>query len=190
MSVLEQLRRNRSWHRQYEELKSDDKVINAFEGDIPVLDTSTKTCSELIFGNPDAEKVLTVFSNPYCEPCALMHNRIKKMVGNCLRVQYVMTYFSESKSIINKYIIASYQQLGADKTWEILTEWFAEGKRDGEIFFEKYNLNTTTPAVEAEFTKQKAWPKGKNLRGTPTELLNGREIVWPYSVEDYFYLSE
>lgn len=190
MSVLEQLQKNRNWHRQYEELKSDDKVINAFEGDIPVLDTSSETCSELIFGDPDAEKTLTVFSNPYCGPCALMHNRIKEMVGNCLRVQYVMTYFSENKSIINKYIIAAYQQLGANKTWEILTEWFAGGKRDGEIFFEKYNLDITTPAVEAEFTKQKAWPKDKDLRGTPTDLINGREIVWPYSVEDYYYLPK
>ena len=190
MTLLEQRHISQSWQRQYEELKSDEKVINVFEGDIPRLDTSMETCSMLIFGNHDAEKTLTVYSNPYCGPCALMHKRIRELVGNCLNVQYVMTYFSEGQSKINKYIIAAYQQLGADTTWEILTKWFSGGQKEGELFFSKYNLDITTPDVEAEFAKHKTWAQDKDLRGTPTDLLNGREIVWPYSVENYYYLPK
>ena len=190
MTLIERFRDNQNWRRQYEELKSDDKVVNAFEGNMPRLDTSAETCSALLFGNPDAEKTLTVFSNPYCGPCALMHKRIKHLIGNCLNIQYVMTYFSEEQSIINKYIIASYQQLGANKAWDILTEWFEGGKKHGELFFNKYNLDITTPEVEAEFAKHIAWSKDKDLHGTPTDLLNGREIIWPYVVENYYYLPE
>lgn len=190
MNFIEQNRKAQSWQRLYEELKSDNKVITAFEGDIQRLDISTETCSSLIFGNPNAEKTLTVFSNPYCGPCALMHRRIKDMASNSLNIQYVMTFFSDEQSIINKYIIAAYQQLGADKTWNILTEWFAGGQKDGNMFFNKYSLDITTPEVAAEFAKHRAWTNDQELRGTPTDLLNGREIVWPYTVENYYYLPK
>lgn len=188
MELLDSVRKNGEWKLRYEELKTNDKVISAFiENEFN--DTTSDYCSSLLFGNPNADKTLTVFSNPYCGPCAMMHRRIKDLPGDCVNVRYVMTYFSDEKSAINKAIIAAYQQLGANKTWQILTEWFAGGKKEGIDFFKQYDLDFDSPEIETEFHKQCEWPKDKPIYGTPTDLINGREIVWPYSVEDYFYLT-
>lgn len=170
------------------ELKYSDTVINAFLNKGIPYNISAKECSSLIFGNEDAEKTITIFSNPYCGPCALMHNKIKELPLNCIRVQYVLTYFSDDKSIINKAIIAAYQQLGSDATWQILSDWFAGGQKQGVDFFSKFNIAIDTPEVEAEFKKQSEWSNDERLIGTPTDLVNGREIVWPYTIEDYTYL--
>lgn len=188
MELLDTARQDREWRRRYEELKSNDKVISAFIEN-KYKDTTSESCSSLLFGNPNADNTLTVFSNPYCGPCAMMHDRIKELPGDCVNVRYVMTFFSEDKSTVNKAIIAAYQQLGAAKTWQILTEWFARGKKNGIDFFKQYDIDLNSPEIEAEFHKQCEWPKDKPIYGTPTDMINGREIVWPYSVEDLFYLT-
>lgn len=171
------------------ELKTNDKTIDAFEKDADVFDVNEDTCSSLIFGNPLSDKTITVFSNPFCGPCALMHNNIKTFPLDCVKIQYVMTSFSDDKSVVNKAIIAVYQQLGADRAWSILSEWFQGGKKNGLDFFKQFNIDIDAPEVAAEFAKQQSWATDKRLYGTPTDLLNGREIVWPYSIEDYIYLS-
>lgn len=189
MSEIKKLIDAKSWQKKYEELMFSDTVIQSFEKDANVFDISAQNCSSLIFGNPKAEKIITVFSNPYCGPCALMHNRIKDLPLNCIKIQYVLTFFSAEKSEINKAIIASYQQLGADRAWQILTKWFDGGQKLGMDFFSKFNIDIDTPEVNIEFNKQTLWAKDNRLYGTPTDLINGREIVWPYSIENYIYIS-
>lgn len=190
MEILDDKMQNRMLRRAYEELKSNEKVVSAFTEELPQLEINNENCSSLLFGSPDADRTLTVFSNPYCGPCAMMHSRIKELPGNCINIRYVMTAFSEEKSVINKYIIAAYQQLGAVETWELLTDWFAGGKEKGAKFFEPYDLNITNKEVDDEFRKQNEWIYSNDLKGTPTDLLDGREIVWPYTVDDYFYLPK
>lgn len=188
MSVLEKVRQGRQWHHSYELIKADEKTIETFEGDAPRFDTSPETCSSLLFGNPLAKTELTIFSNPYCGPCAAMHQRIKTLPGNCVSVRYVMTCFSEDKSDVNRAIIAAYFQLGHEATWQLLARWFAGGKDNGIDFFTQYNLDLTDSRIEAEFARQNKWKQDNQLYGTPTDIVNGREIRWPYTVEDCFYL--
>lgn len=177
-----------SWRLQYNTLKADEKVIEAFEKDAQVLDVATDKCSGLVFGNTDAERRITIFSNPYCSPCATMHERIKDMPADDCCVQYVLTCFSENLSDINRYFIAAYQQLGQEQAWQIMTGWYAGGKGRGAEYFKNLGLDTGTQEVKTEYDKHLKWRAGNPLPGTPTVLLNGREIVRPYMVEDYVYI--
>lgn len=188
IELIKQMKERDMWRQQFNTLKADEKVVEAFEKDAPEYGVTDRECSCLIFGNPAAERRITVFSNPYCGPCAMMHERIKDLPGEDCAVQYVMTYFSEEMSDINKYIIAAYQQLGATRTWEIMTEWYNGGKNLKAGFFKDLGLDTETEAVKAEFEKHHKWRDGKPLTGTPTVMVNGREMVMPYDVEDYMYM--
>ena len=179
---IEQLRAEK------EVLKSDPHIIQTFTSKNPVMEITDDNCSALVFGNVDAKNTLTIFSNPYCNPCAHTHSKINGYLNSNLNIRYVLSAFSESLAVINKYIIASYIQLGADATWELLTEWFATGKSQGETFFEKFNLDIQTPEVNTEFEKHNAWIIKNMPKGTPTDYINGKEITWPYTPEDYQYL--
>lgn len=146
--------------------------------------------SSLLFGNPEAPIEITVFSNPYCSPCAAMHERLKDIPGDIVKVRYAMTYFNEELSQVNRSIIAAFQQLGADATWEILSKWYQSGRAKGIDFFEEYNLNTNASDVWEEFQKQQNWSKNNVFSGTPTIIINGREISEPYTVEDFKLISD
>lgn len=188
MKILADSREKIDWHQRYNALKMNSKVMGMFMNDTTSSDTSKEACSSLIFGNPEAERSITVFSNPYCGPCAKMHERIEKFPGKDLNISYVLTYFSEEKSEINKLIIAAYFQLGPDKTWKLLTEWYAGGKKNGADFFKNRGLNPEAIEVVNEFEKQQKWNADNNMQGTPTVIYNGKVIPSPYTPEDYLYL--
>lgn len=177
------------WEYNFIRLKAEPAVIGAFMARQPLLDTSRHGCSRMIFGNPEAPDRITLLSNPYCQPCGLMHSHIEKYPGEDICVQYAMTYFKEEQSVINRYIIAAYMQLGPERTWRMLTGWYAGGKTDGEAFFEHKGLDISAPGVEEEFRRHCDWVKKNHFHGTPTVIVNGRELTGPYSVEDYRLLS-
>lgn len=188
VKTLATARERDMWRQQFNTLKADEKVVEAFEHDAPEFGVTTGECSGLIFGNRDAGRRITVFSNPYCGPCAMMHERIKDLPGDDCCVQYVLTYFSDDLSDVNRYIIAAYQQLGPKRAWQIMTDWYAGDKSLKADFFKEMGLDPDTPEVSAEFDKHSRWRNGKPLTGTPTVMVNGREIVAPYMAEDYVYM--
>lgn len=174
-------------NEDYQQLKSDCRIVRPIMGNRPKYDITEEKCSVLIFGNKNAGTTITVFSNPYCSPCADMHKQLEDYPGNNVRIQYILTYFSEELSMANQYIIAAYNQLGADRTWQLLSEWYAGGKKN-KHFFDKLNLQIDEVVV-SEFEKQKSWVEKTSFVGTPTVLVNGIEVVWPYEVDDYPELS-
>ena len=190
MEILEKYRSSDVWHMKYNELRMRDEVVEAIESTAPVFDTDSSSCSDMIFGNPDAKHQITVFSNPYCGHCTDMHEHIKDLPGEDVCVRYVMTTFNDELSDINKYLIAAYQQLGAQKAWGLMTEWYAGGNGKNAHFFESLGLDINTKAVNEEFEKQMKWRTNDKLTGTPTVIVNGREVVEPYTVDDYMFLPK
>ncbi len=178
------------WRTEFNRLKLDDTVVTAFESDAAIFDTDTENCTSLIFGDPNATNCITVLSNPYCVPCAQMHERIKNIPGSAVSVKYVFAFFPSRGDRMNRYLIAAYLQLGAERTWELMTEWYSGGKEKGEEFFSGLGLNPDSDAVNREIEKHAKWRSDDRLYGTPTVLINGREIVYPYNVEDYMYLTQ
>lgn len=170
---------------QYDHLRMKDTVFHALaaaEKEYPV------DASSLIFGNKEKEMCITVFSNPYCNPCALMHKRLQTLMdsGNC-RIQYVFTSFKPEWNDINKYMIALYRKYGAEKAWDVISNWYAEGKVKREKFFEPYHLDITDEKVVAEFESHERWKKETAFNATPTLLVNGRKLPYGYSIEDMRY---
>ncbi|MBD5425776.1 MAG: hypothetical protein HDR45_06240, partial [Bacteroides sp.] len=127
--------------KDYNRVLSDKRVSEAIMPSSVRFDISEENCSSIIFGDKDAKHRITVFSNPYCGPCAAIHEKLMKLPQNLFQIQFVMTYFSEEKKKANMALIAAYRKFGADKSWKIFTDWFEEGTYIGQDFFNKYNLN-------------------------------------------------
>ena len=188
MAFFKRYRLYKIYYTEYFNLKLDEKVVKAFENVAQKFDTSTETASTMIFGNPDARTKITILSNPYCGPCAKVHESLKHTPSDDVSVQYILSYFTEGNSVINKYLIAAYQQLGPEQAWQIMTKWYNGGKKRGVSFFDEFGLDIERDEVQAEFAKHYKWRQDDRLYGTPTVIVNGLEVSYPYSVDDYMYL--
>lgn len=82
--------------------------LNSIKADVKVFAGSLKTQPKhplnrklgLLFGDPDARHVITVITNPHCNPCAKMHHRLEELLSrtnNGYCVQYILTSFNECK---------------------------------------------------------------------------------------------
>lgn len=149
-----------------------------------------KNISSIYFGNINSNFTITVFSNPYCDPCSKMHKRLNILIDSNCRIQYVFNYFTKDLSIINKYLIAAYIKYGNQKAWQIFSEWYESGKSKNEDFFSKMELDINNNDVEFEFQNHNRWKEKYKLSATPTILINGRLLPNSYKIEDLFYLLE
>jgi Protein-disulfide isomerase len=173
-------------------LKANEDVFSALLKKQPFYETSD--CDSVIcFGNPDSKLRVTVFSNPYCNPCAMMHKRIEDLLikaDNDICVKYILSSFGENLNTTNKYLISACL---ADKTGSdihIFSEWFEKGRVLKDEYFKEQSLDMENPAIEVEFQKHEAWKTKNQLRGTPTILVNGYQLPESYKVEDLRYFAD
>lgn len=171
----------------YNKLKYDNRVkkILLYPNRHCINDNN---CSSIVFGNPNSPNIITVFSNPLCNPCAKLHNLIHNYPSVNVCIRYAFTHYDSESSIINKFFIALYQQYGASITWHALSEWYEHGREKGVSFFSKFELNIESDRVSHEFNKHEAWANNEFLVGTPTTFVNGLMVEWPYEVTDYLYM--
>ncbi len=176
----------------YNELRTRPDVMKLLLDESPLLDKNPELRSSLVFGNPDSKLKITVFANPYCEPCAKMHAKMALFLSSRpdAEVRYTFTYFTEQKSIINRHLIAAYQKYGPDKGEQILNQWYETGRDVGENFFVPYNLDINSSSVEEEFERQKLWREETGLTATPVLLVNGHKLPHRYSVDDLVYIAD
>jgi uncharacterized membrane protein len=151
-----------------------------------------KSTSTILFGNPDSSTLITILTNPHCEPCAIMHKRIEsllKEIGDKVCIQYVFSSFSEDLNDSNKILISAYKN--KSNRMAIYQDWYVSGKNDKDGFVKKYNLeNYCPPDVEDEFNRHEEWVKTAQLSATPTILYNGYELPENYKVEDLKYFID
>jgi len=152
-----------------------------------------KNDSQILFGNPDSNLFITIFTNPFCQPCAKMHERVEKFLLETDRkvcIQYLFSSFNPDLEFAVKYLIAARLEKDQNEFERIMADWFDKGKTMKEAFFNDFQLDITNPAIEAEFQKHEAWKEKTQLRATPTILVNGYKLPDNYKIEDLRYFTE
>lgn len=142
--------------------------------------------SHIVFGNLKAKTLISILTNPHCEPCAKMHFRLNKLLSKSpdkYCIQYIFSSFDESLSISNKILIAAYLKYAIEDATRLYDKWFKAGKYNGRVFIEQNDLDINEQ-VEQEYQSHEAWIEKTKLRTTPTILINGYELPVQYKIED------
>ena len=152
-----------------------------------------RSVSKVMFGNPDAKLLITILTNPHCNPCGKMHARVKRLLENCgkdICVQYVFSSFNEKVESSAQKLIAIYLHGNEQLTEKAFDEWFKDGKFKREVFFKKYAYDIDTAEVKVEYQKHIEWKKTNALNFTPLVFINGYEIPKGYQIEDIAYFTD
>lgn len=172
-------------------IKANENIFAALLKEQPRYQVPFKY-SRVEFGNPKSNLLITVLTNPHCNPCAKMHERINKLLkeNNHIVVQYIFSSFSSELEVSARYLIAVSQQKNNEERDKIYTEWFEKGKIDKEKFFLKHPVNMDENLVIEEFNRHKVWIKNAQLHATPIPLVNGYKLPESYQLEDLKYFTE
>lgn len=170
-------------------IKASEDIFSAILKQQPHYDISLDN-SNILLGNPKADILVTVLTNPHCNPCAKMHFRIEKLLEevNHLCIQYIFSSFNPDLDSSSKFLSAVYFYK-AEAT-EIYNRWFEKGKLDKENFFKTYISDLEGSLVLSEFEKHNIWKAQTGLYTTPTILINGYKLPDSYKIEDLKYITE
>lgn len=176
------------------ELKMKPEVFDALLKHKTRYNVSLAT-SQIIWGNPNANMLITIVTNPHCGPCAMMHSEVKKLldkVGNDICVQYIFLPFGKEFESSNRFLTEVYlsNKIGSDKKKVIYNEWFESGKYGREEFFNKYKFDVDVQIVDTEISRHNDWINRNNIQATPTVLINGYELPYNYQIDDIIYFLE
>lgn len=176
--------------QDYESLKNSDEVFKTLLKLQPYYEASGT--SQILFGNPDSKLQVTILTNPHCEPCGRMHQRVAnllKQVDYQICIQYIFSAFDDDLLLSNRFLIAAYLH-GSSKQQieEVYNQWYMKGKYCSKEFISKYNFDLE--GVEDELKKHEQWKKVNHLMATPTILVNGYLLPSRYKIEDLSYFKD
>lgn len=188
LNVISKARQADQWRGDFRNFKLRKEVFDSLLQQEKRYEI--EATSHIRFGNPDAPYLLTILTNPYCNPCAAMHTRMSGIQQTDCCVEMVFSSFGEEYDRVCRLMIAAYQQLGAERAWKLYEEWYAGGKTKQEAFFDGLGLDTEADAVLAEYAQHKAWRDQTGFSATPTLLVNGYRMPATYQMEDFVDLMK
>ena len=124
------------------QLKYDEDIFNSLLKKSVNYETSLEDY-KILFGNTSAKTLITIFTNPHCEPCGIMNKRVEdllKKTDNRYCVQYIFSSFNKELEISSQMLIAAYLGNNKGKTELLYSKWFERGKYNKEEFFKINNI--------------------------------------------------
>ncbi|MBD5201615.1 MAG: thioredoxin domain-containing protein [Bacteroidales bacterium] len=185
IDIIIQTKELRQTQVLYNSLKNNPKIFNSILSIFPTI-SSSKYHSEIKFGNNNSKNKIIIFSNPFCSPCAHLHSKLEQLLDRDCEIIFLFGKFKNRTSLINKYIIASYFQLGEAKTWELINEWFLNPKENNTIFSDLHL--TIDRNVELEYQNHQKWIDDTRLNSTPTIIFNNNIIPNIYTIEELAWM--
>lgn len=170
-------------YADYHILKLNETVFNALLVEQTHYKVD-KAASSILLGNKSSSQLLTVVSNPFCNSCAFQHQFINELlIQNKICIQYFFYSFSENTEVIDKLLIGYY--LKEADVIRVYSDWFSLGINNPPDFTNKYPLEIEgDTGVEEEYDRQRGWIEREHIVTTPTILLNGYKLPYPYTLED------
>ena len=98
----------------------------------------------VLFGNPNSQLRITILSNPHCNPCARMHKRVERLLkisGNEVCVQYVFSSFNDQLEDSSRYLIACYMNESKQNALRQFARWYSKDKFDYKNVIRKNQVN-------------------------------------------------
>ena len=145
----------------------------------------------IVLGNPDAENVITMVSNPFCGPCGKAHETLTDWLSTKEDFQLKIVFSTnnqdhDERTKVARHLTAFANQHNKAQAKEILEFWYNERIKYDQLA-EKFPLNFNGVINDA-MENQKKWCNMANITFTPTFFINGYKLPEPYQIDDLKYL--
>lgn len=185
ISFISNVSKNEEEIHQLRAIKYNGDIFNTLLNKSDWYDITLST-SCILFGKRNSKLLITILTNPYCEPCAEMHYRLKKIMQhdeNRYCIQYIISNYNNPSSNSGKMLISAYLNRGEKYASLLFDNWFKYGKYHDEDFFKNENITIEDKANE-EYSKHTNWIEQNNIMATPTLFINGYKLPNEYKIED------
>lgn len=149
-------------------------------------------CLGMEIGDPDAKNILIKVSNPYCRPCAKVHNEIKQLLQECsnLKVRIIFTTTNHEQDHRNapvRHLLAIAENYRQQEFEKALDDWFSGTARNYEYLAKRYPLRIDAKHYKDNVEGMNHWCHLTGIASTPTLFFNNNQLPDIYSISDLKY---
>lgn len=144
----------------------------------------------LLIGNPDARFEITIVSNPFCQPCRMAHQEIKKLLEACpdkLKVSVIFNATgnpSDPRDQVIHTLMSCYQQQGPHAFKALLDDWYAAERREVNDWLQQQRAAVPGAALQNQIKAQIEWCFFNRVSHTPALYINGYKAIAEYELAD------
>ncbi len=152
--------------------------------------------NSLQFGNPNGEHRLTIISNPSCQPCIKMHQKLFRMLKTKEDVSVLEIFLTDTDEKSNSYQIAEcmlklYQTANVDYAKNAIAEYYNHYYNDFRSWIQKFDQDgSDNPDARQILKHHIMWCRKRKISSTPMIFYNNYELPKEYSIEDLDYLVD
>ena len=148
----------------------------------------------IILGSMEANTIITMVSNPYCQPCSASHEILDKWLdrSNNVQLRIVFTALNnheDRKTPVVRHLMALNAKGDKELIKKALNDWYKQENKDYANWSRAYPIDN----VEDQFyvlDNQKIWCNMAEITVTPTLLINGYRLPKEYQIQDIKYLLD
>lgn len=188
---------------QAQKIEPLNKQINKFKYNIDLFNSlltgqpkykSPDADWTVVMGNEDdPDKIITMVSNPYCNPCTRAHKALNELLATKTNIQVRFIFmFNSTTSEDDKRMVVARQLLALDKqkdksiVHKAMKDWYEERHRDFPAWSGTFSAQADESIIQ-KLEKQRDWLNLTEINFTPTILIDGYKLPYPYDLKDLKY---
>lgn len=171
----------------YSELVKIKRNVNVFEllSGNKRMPTVHERLGVVKIGNISAKNTITVISNPLCNPCAKIHNRIENILKESNNFNCQLIFLTNPNDIdVGGKFVRKIFSLPNNLKQIAIKEWFNRNDSNFNKWNEKYEIYQENKIAYLLQNEHRDWCNLANIEVTPTIFVNGLPLPKVYKVED------
>lgn len=145
----------------------------------------------IILGNREAEHIITMVSNPYCQPCSKAHKALDEWLlsRNNIKLQIIFsnqTNENDPLAKIGPHLMALQANRDDISLKQALNDWYGQKQKNYNEWAKHHPVINNVSSKEALQT-QREWCNITETKSTPAIFINGRKLPGNYQAEDIKY---
>jgi len=178
--------------RQLRRLKYDKELFDAALRGQPQFATPGADWS-IVLGNTEANNIITMISNPYCQPCAKAHTQIDEALNNFEDMQVRIVFMGRkpneknAQTPIRRHLMALNELPDKKIIKNALHDWYAQKYKDYDEWAKNYPVEVNDDN-NYKLKEQRAWCRLTGITATPTILVSGYLLPETYQLHELKYM--
>jgi len=149
----------------------------------------------IVLGNVEASNIITMVSNPYCQPCSKAHAQIEEALNKMDNIQVRIVFVGsntneeDTHSRVHRHLMALNAMPDKTLIKNALHDWYEQKQKNYDDWAKKYPIQGAAN-VKEQLSRQKEWVTVAEITATPTLLVNGYKLPKSYQLSDLKYMFE
>lgn len=176
-----------SYQYAYKRIMYNPEIFNTILNQQPAAPEGWQQLG-IDIGNPTATNTIIKVCNPYCGPCAKVHQVLEDIINRNddikLKIIFDTRRYYKDAVIVVSHFLALREKYSIQSLNRALDDWYLVKEKNYSVFSAKHPVKNMSNNYSNEIDKMSYWCVEAEITGTPTLYINGKLLPETYKTNE------